>query len=602
MPDPTTAIASPDPTSAQAAAPVATNAPTPTTSAATVAAPSVTAPVVTGIPMLDDKGKPVYVPPANAQKAMTEGGYKLSVNMTDPQGKQWHVPFDQQDRAQKEGKYTWDADADNESLKKYVASLPADFSLRSAIAGPNTALATPVSPEWNQEGSGVSDILHGNIGQGAGKIWEAEKPHVIKGSFIEKAIQKLDPSFQGDVTNDQVAAHAATYNATERPAVDVAQFIDKSKSPVKKAIAETAQSFTSPANVATLYATGGLGLVESPAALSMASRLISGGFSAAAIGQMYNNFKGFKAAYDAGDENEAIYQATHLVLSGALAAVAAHGAASDTPLSQTKLVNPFRKAAQATADAVQATGDFGKQVVQGEKVAQGPAQEALRTAAQAVTPASSTAPTSLRTALEQPIATVFANAKGLYRAVDQASGVDFKDLNDKLENAEYQIGQSADGSPEEAKWEQARTNIMDKIADAKQKALNAGVDPKTLDQADAEFTRARALQDLQTKVFKNPSIVEGNSAQGTDETINVDAAIKAIQRLQDTTKYGAPRLEQALGKDAANAFLESLYDAQRTGAKAVSRQQLLGTVWKVAKGAGYATGIYEVVKHLLGGD
>jgi hypothetical protein len=472
-------------------------------------------------------------------------------------------------------------------------------AVQAAVAGSNTALATPASPEWTQEGSGVSDILHGNIGQGAGKIWEAEKPHVIKGSLIEKAIQKLDPAFQGDVTNDQVAAHAAAYNATERPAVDVAQFIDKSKSPVKKAIAETAQSFTSPANVATLYATGGLGLVDSPAALSMASRLISGGFSAAAIGQAYQNLKGFKAAYDAGDENEAIYQLTHAVTSGLLGVLAARGAVKDTNIDPVRLVNPFRKAAQAT-------GDFGKQVVQGQTVAQAPAQEALRTAAQAVTPATSTVPTSLRTALEQPIASVFANAKGLYRAVDQASGVDFKDLNDKLENAEYQIGQSADGSPEEAKWEQARTNIMDKIADAKQKALNAGVDPQTLDQADAEFTRARALQDLQTKVFKNPNIVEGNSAQGTDETINIDAAIKAIQRLQDTTKYGAPRLEQALGKDAANAFLESLYDAQRTGAKAISRQQLLGTVWKVAKGVGSAglvlTGGFELLKHLFGGD
>lgn len=465
-------------------------------------------------------------------------------------------------------------------------------AVQAAVAGPNTALATPASPEWKQEGSGVSDVLHGNIGQGAGKIWEAEKPHVIKGSLIEKAIQKLDPSFQGDVTDDQVAAHAANYNATERPAVDAAQFIDKSTSPVKKAIAETAQSFTSPANVATLYATGGLGLVDSPAALGMASRLISGGFSAAAIGQAYQNLKGFKAAYDSGDENEAIYQLTHAVASGVLGALAAKGAVNDTVLDPVRLVNPFRK-------AVQATGDLGKQVIQGEKVAQGPAQEALRAGTQAVTPATSTAPTSLRTALEQPIADAYSNAKGLYRAVDQASGVDFKDLNDKLENAEYQIGQSADGSPEEAKWEQARTNIMDKIADAKQKALSAGVDPKTLDQADAEFTRARALQDLQTKVLKNPTVVEGNSALGKTETIKIDAAIKALQRLQDTTKYGAPRLEQALGKDAAQTMLKSLYDAQKLGESAISKQ-----VWgtRLLKLIG-VTGIgYDIWKHLFGAE
>lgn len=49
---------------------------------------------------------------------------------------------------------------------------------------------------WREVGaSGVSDIFHGNVGQGLSKIYEAERPHVIQGSYLEKAIQKIDPSF-----------------------------------------------------------------------------------------------------------------------------------------------------------------------------------------------------------------------------------------------------------------------------------------------------------------------------------------------------------------------------------------------------------------------
>src|SRR6266404_840375 len=50
-----------------------------------------------------------------------------------------------------------------------VSSPTPDFSVRAAVTGPGTALATPLSPEMQEEGSGVSDIMHGNFRQGAGK-------------------------------------------------------------------------------------------------------------------------------------------------------------------------------------------------------------------------------------------------------------------------------------------------------------------------------------------------------------------------------------------------------------------------------------------------
>jgi hypothetical protein len=170
-------------------------------------------------------------------------------------------------------------------------------------------------------------------------------------------------------------------------------------------------------------------------------------------------------------------------------------------------------------------------------------------------------------------------------------------LNEKLSNTEFQIRQLTETEEDvqkEAALEKSRTAIMDKIEAAKQQAQAAGVDPKILDQADQHFRQARALSDVETKVFKNPTIVKGNSAMGTPETVDVDSAVKALQKLQDSTKYGGSRLEQALGKDGANNLLKNLYQAQRAGVKAASRQQFYKWAGGIA-GLGTAE---ELVRHM----
>jgi hypothetical protein len=178
--------------------------------------------------------------------------------------------------------------------------------------------------------------------------------HVMSGSPIEKVIQKMNPEFKGTgpeytfkhvLTNNlpfnsdpsapapgEAAAKTDILNA---PVIDVAQNIDKKKHPILKAITEQAQSFTSPENVGILAATGGFGMVESPEALGVANRLLSTGFSAQAIGSVYQNSKSFKEAYDNGDTSEAVYQMTHMVLSGAAAAMSAQHAAGAEPVAST---------------------------------------------------------------------------------------------------------------------------------------------------------------------------------------------------------------------------------------------------------------------------
>ncbi len=136
-----------------------------------------------------------------------------------------------------------------------AASGTPDFSVGQALFGENTALGAPVQKEFATEASGVSDIFHGDVRQGLSKIWQSEAPHVIQGSPIEKLIQQVNPDFKGAVSPEQVADYNAR-KATAQPFINTAQFIDKQKHPVLKAINEAAQSLTSPDSIAILVGTG----------------------------------------------------------------------------------------------------------------------------------------------------------------------------------------------------------------------------------------------------------------------------------------------------------------------------------------------------------
>jgi len=88
------------------------------------------------------------------------------------------------------------------------------------------------------------------------------------------------------VTSEQVADYNQR-KATAAPLINTSQFIDKQKHPALKAINEAAQSLTTPETVSILASTGGLGMVESPAALATAHRLLSAGFAVQSIGSAY---------------------------------------------------------------------------------------------------------------------------------------------------------------------------------------------------------------------------------------------------------------------------------------------------------------------------
>jgi len=253
------------------------------------------------------------------------------------------------------------------------AATTPDFSVSGAVASPSTLygqltahhtssapfvdidkavgdslVSSDAKQKWAQVGQGASEVLHGRLSTGFHDMWAAAAPHVVQGSPLEQQMKTMNPNFKAE-------AAPADDRVPLNPIVDVGQFIDKQKHPMMKAIAETGSNFTTPANIAVLASTGGLGMVESPAALGMANKLISAGFAAQSLASAYAHLGAFKAAYDKGDEAEAKYQMTHAIMSGTVTALAtAH--AADMPI-------PAVKGSEAVAAAGKVASDISKGAV-----------------------------------------------------------------------------------------------------------------------------------------------------------------------------------------------------------------------------------------------
>jgi hypothetical protein len=280
-----------------------------------------------------------------------------------------------------------------------------------------------------------------------------------------------------------------------------------------------------------------------------------------------------------------IHAGTMLLSAGAAGYELASGLGGAEPLAA-ETATAEAVAPEAAAEA--AEPGVIKQVLKGEKVAQPGAQAALRNVAQQATPVEEATPLiedkypvkpgvakpttqaapapELRESLTAPIEAADKGADALYKTIDDATGTDIKGLSKKLRDTNFKIRMSTNPT-DEAAWELKRTNIQDTIADALKQAKDAGVPDDQLSQADAQFKKMSALTDVEKKVFNNVNVIDPTTGE-----VRLDAAVKELQKLQDNTKYGSPRLEQAFGK--GNTILEDMKAANRLGIKALNRQQL----------------------------
>jgi hypothetical protein len=207
-----------------------------------------------------------------------------------------------------------------------------------------------------------------------------------------------------------------------------------------------------------------------------------------------------------------------------------------------------------------------KQIIKGKDVAQEPAQAAIREATGASGDA--TLLEGNKSIVDKPIANIFAKERAAYAQQDKVAGFDMKSLHDKLDATEEQIRnltETEEDVAKEAKLEKSRTAIMDKIQEAKGRLRQAGVDPE---QAEGFYKQRKAAED-----FKKV-IVQQASSDG--QSVNVDGLLESAKKLR-FNKYG-DRLEQFMGTDGANQFMQKLQDAQKLGVHAVKMRWIAASL------------------------
>ena len=230
-----------------------------------------------------------------------------------------------------------------------------------------------------------------------------------------------------------------------------------------------------------------------------------------------------------------------------------------------------------------------QKILKGEKSVQPEVAETMRSVG-------NTQEGSLREVLSKPIADADAEKRALYKAYDDAAGVDRKALEDRLSNTQEAMSRLT-GTPGDAKrlarLQAAEASLKETIATADEKAAAQGVH---IADADAANVRLRAMQDAEKNVFKNQAVVTGNTAQGGAEEVNVDEAIKAIQKMKDNEKFGGPRWDQAFGEGSADRVLTNLRRLQAQGVRASNLKKLVQWAGGIAIGGS----ILGAVSHATG--
>jgi hypothetical protein len=228
-----------------------------------------------------------------------------------------------------------------------------------------------------------------------------------------------------------------------------------------------------------------------------------------------------------------------------------------------------------------------QQVIKGDKVAQQPAQAAVRQAAGASADAPILEGNS--TVLDEPLANLKTQEQAAYKQVDDAAGFDLKAEKAQLANDQYKLAQLGNTDADVA----ARGNLTDAINDsqdridaAEQALQDAGIDPKA---ADTLHQQRMAGLDFKKALIRNTN---------PDGTVNVDGLLSASKNLR-FTKYG-DRLQQFMGADGADEFMDQLQQAQNLGAHAMKTQKIAKTILKYV-GPGATVGLgYELAKAMKG--
>jgi hypothetical protein len=184
----------------------------------------------------------------------------------------------------------------------------------------------------------------------------------------------------------------------------------------------------------------------------------------------------------------------------------------------------------------------------------------------------------------------------MYASLDSAlGGTRFQSFEEAIDNVSRAIRDEVGLDPARDK------QLADRLQDAKaardaaiEQLQSKGIDPGTIDQADALHRRAMALQDVSKAVRASTDVHPSQLANGADNTAATNVRTKPLwNRLQQLAtpnpKYpGTPsRLAQAIGEERAAQLLHDVDAAHLAAQKIAARN-----VW-LKRGA-TAVGLYGV--------
>jgi len=194
-------------------------------------------------------------------------------------------------------------------------------------------------------------------------------------------------------------------------------------------------------------------------------------------------------------------------------------------------------------------------------------------------------------------------AHDMYASLDNAlGGTRFQSFEEAIDNVQRAIREEVGLDPERDK------QLADRLADAKaardaaiEQLRAKGINPATIDQADALHRRAMALQDVSKAVRASTDVHPSQVANGASNTAATNVRTKPLwNRLQQLAtpnpKYpGTPsRLVQALGEDRAAQLLHDVDAAHLATQKIAARN-----AW-IKRGA-TAVGLYGLGHEVFSG-
>ena len=245
-----------------------------------------------------------------------------------------------------------------------------------------------------------------------------------------------------------------------------------------------------------------------------------------------------------------------------------------------------------------------QQVLKGEKVAQAPAEAAVRqgvlTSAEAAGTADESVANNIQTqpllkgnttVMDEHLDALRSQEQKAYAELDETAGFDVKAEKAQLANDKYKLQQLGNTETDVTQRGNLIESINDseaRIREAEAKMKAAGIHPNA---ADAIHKQRMAGSDFRKALIKNTS---------PDGTVNVNGILNASKNLR-FAKQG-DRLAQFFGSpEAADSFMSDLSNAQKLGQKALKAQNVAEMMLKYAPHAigaigGVGAAAYELTK------